>query len=81
MLYQLTDPDQKMYTMQTFSNQTTLAELPDLGSILTLPEGWSYSTQTPNVTTYVATQDNIAYLVRDSLQNSYQCSSANCYSS
>lgn len=79
MMHQLTAPDDKVYTMQSFSSQTQMDELANLGSILTLPKGWSFSTLVLDDTFALSTQDNIAYIIRDSLQNTYQCSSANCY--
>jgi hypothetical protein len=44
---------------------------PDLGSVLKLPPGWSYSTKTLT-TTLKLNSNGLAYVVNDKLGDSYQ---------
>lgn len=74
-VFELTDPDGNVYMMQSYAQivdpSLTLADLPGLGTRLSLPEGWSFSTRTLDAG-YRLEADGVAYVVRDELQNTYQ---------
>ncbi|MEM7323320.1 MAG: hypothetical protein AAF531_09560 [Actinomycetota bacterium] len=75
-VYELTDPDGNVYTMQSyalFEDPTLTAEdLPTLGDRLEMPEGWSYSTRVAEEDFVVALAPDGALVVNDELGNSYQ---------
>lgn len=74
-VFELTDPDGNVYMMQSYAqivdSSLTLADLAGLGSRLSLPKGWSFSTRTLDAE-YRLEADGVAYVVRDELQNTYQ---------
>jgi haloalkane dehalogenase len=74
-VYELTSPSGVVYVMQTYSLQVdpglTEAQLPSLGSRLSLPSGWHYKVVTPKKDLVLATSGK-AYVLQDNLENSYQ---------
>jgi hypothetical protein len=74
-VYELTAPDGTVYVMQSWSQQVepTLDEaaLADLTPLLTLPEGWTYSTRVLTTELRVETVDQAAMVLQDDLRNSY----------
>ncbi len=74
-VYELTDPNGATYVMQSWSQQVepTLeeADLAGLGSRLTLPTGWTYSSRVLSETLEVVTVDVPAQVLQDDLRNSY----------
>lgn len=74
-VFELTDPEGHVYMMQSYAQMVdpalTLADLPDLGKRLALPQGWSYSTRVLDAD-YRLEADGVAIVVRDELQNTYQ---------
>ncbi|MEM9565457.1 MAG: hypothetical protein AAGA93_22735 [Actinomycetota bacterium] len=75
-LYELTDPEGNVYTMQSYAlfvdPTLTAADLPTLGERLELPEGWSFSTRVAEEDVVVALALDGALVVNDELGNSYQ---------
>ncbi|MEM9563643.1 MAG: hypothetical protein AAGA93_13540, partial [Actinomycetota bacterium] len=75
-LYELTDPDGNVYTMQSYAlfvdPTLTPADLPTLGDRLEMPEGWSFSTRVAEEDFVVALAPGGALVVNDELGNSYQ---------
>jgi hypothetical protein len=71
----LTTPETDVYVMQSYSQiadkSLTIDDLPDLGSRLALPPGWTY---TPRELTedLVLDSGGLAYVVNDEFYNSYQ---------
>ena len=49
----------------------TADDLPKLGARLKLPKGWSFRTRTLEAD-YALKADGVAYVINDSLYNSYQ---------
>ena len=74
-VYELTSPDSSIYTMQSFSLivslDLTADDLPNLDSILQLPNGWTYQARTLS-DELVLTADGEAFVVTDDLGNTYQ---------
>jgi len=74
-IYELTDPDKNVYVMQSYSTQLnpalTLQELPTLAQTLTLPAGWTFSSETLTEQLNLVT-GGTAYVVNDNFVNSYQ---------
>ncbi len=74
-VYELTDPTGAVWVMQTYSQITdptlTQADLPGLGSRLTLPAGWTYRARTLTKPLVVATTANAAHVLQDNFENSY----------
>jgi hypothetical protein len=74
-VFELTGPDGSVYVMQSYAQigdkTLTYQQLPDLGSKLQLPTGWSYKsvtlTQTLNLNS-----NGLATVVNDNLYDSYQ---------
>ncbi len=75
-IHELTDPDGRVYVMQSYSVQIeptlTIDRLADLGSVLTLPAGWTFSSRTLTADLDVLSTDGLATVVQDDLQNTYQ---------
>ncbi|MEM9745756.1 MAG: hypothetical protein AAF945_03600 [Actinomycetota bacterium] len=75
-VYELTDPDGNVYTMQSYSHivdtSITAADLPTLGDRLELPEGWTFSSRVLDEPLVVELADGGALVVNDDLRNSYQ---------
>jgi len=74
-VFELTDPDGNVYMMQSYAQivdrNLSYKGLPDLGSTVDLPAGWSYASRTLTED-YDLTADGLAYVVNDNLANSYQ---------
>jgi hypothetical protein len=74
-VYELTSPEGDVYIMQSYSQikdkSLTLDDLATLGSKLSLPEGWTYSTRTLTED-YELVTTGLAYVINDDLYNSYQ---------
>ena len=74
-IYKLTDPDGNVYVMQSYSQSAdttlTIKQLDDLADKLTLPAGWSYSTETIDQELQL-NSNGLATVVNDNLYNSYQ---------
>lgn len=76
-LYQLIDPQGRIFVMQSFSQEIaplTFADLPTLGSRLDLPDGWVYREAVPTERVDVVAVDGVAQVTQDELKNSYQLS-------
>lgn len=75
-VYELTDPEGYVYTMQSYARivdpALTAADLPTLGDQLELPEGWSYSSRVLEEPLQVELSPDGAMVVTDDLRNSYQ---------
>ena len=73
-IYELTSPEGAVYVMQSMSQMVdpdlTLADLPDLGSRLDLPEGWTYQPRRL-ITDLVLTVESEVRVLVDDLQNTY----------
>lgn len=74
-VYELTAPTGEAYVMQSWSQTVdpTLdeADLPELGTRLALPAGWTYSSRTLTSPLRVDTTITAARVLQDDLQNSY----------
>jgi hypothetical protein len=74
-VYELIDPDDRRWVMQTSSLTVdpTLspADLPALAARLTLPSGWRYQARTPSSAIRVDTSTTDAQVIQDDLANSY----------
>lgn len=74
-VYELTSADGTTYVMQTYSVQNdptlTEAQLTDLGTRLTLPAGWTYSSRILDEPLKVQTATTAAHVLQDDLGNSY----------
>jgi hypothetical protein len=74
-IFELTDPAGNVYVMQSYAQivdkTLTYAQLPSLANKLQLPQGWTYSTETPGQN-FELVATGIAYVVNDDLANSYQ---------
>ncbi len=75
MIYKLIAPNHDVYVMQSYAQivdpHLQLADLPNLGSRLKLPQGWSYQTQVLTQPLKL-TANGIAYVLQDDLRDSYQ---------
>lgn len=73
-VYQLTSPGGATYVMQSMSQivdpELTIADLPNLGSRLALPEGWTYRVNR-RITDLVLAVDKEVFVLQDELQNTY----------
>lgn len=69
------EPSARVYIMQSYSRivdpTLTMNQLATLGSKLDLPDGWTYVVETPASETVLAS-GGTAYVIQDSLQNTYQ---------
>jgi hypothetical protein len=74
-VYELTSPERDVYIMQSYAQITdkdlTLDGLASLGTKLSLPDGWTYSTRTLEEDFDLVTT-GLAYVINDNLYNSYQ---------
>lgn len=74
-VYELTSPEGDVYIMQSYARiadkDLTLDDLASLGSKLSLPDGWTYSTRTLEEDFELVTT-GLAYVINDDLYNSYQ---------
>lgn len=75
-VYELVAADNRVYIMQSYSQQTKAdlseAELPNLGSLLTLPDGWTFRSRTVDTTLRVHTPGIYAVVIQDDFSNTYQ---------
>ena len=75
-VYELTGPDGSMYVMQSYSQQMapdlTLADLPQLGDRLALPDSWTFTSRVLTEDLTVEDTDGVATVVQDELANTYQ---------
>jgi len=74
-VYELTAPNGDDYMMQSYAQivdpKLSTDDLPKLGARLKLPKGWSFRTRTLDAD-YALKADGVAYVINDSLYNSYQ---------
>ena len=74
-VYELTSPEGDVYIMQSYAQvkdkSLTIDDLASLGSKLSLPEGWTYSTRTLTED-YELVTTGLAYVINDDLYNAYQ---------
>ena len=73
-VFELGGPDGHVYTMQSYSVQAHAqdeATLPSLGSVLTLPAGWTFTTRTLAADLSVKAVDKKATVVTDDYKNTY----------
>jgi hypothetical protein len=74
-IYELISPAGETYVMQSYSQivdpNLTLADLDTLGSRLTLPQGWHYTTEVL-AQDLVLKANGVAYVINDELLNTYQ---------
>ena len=74
-IYELISPAGETYVMQSYSQivdpNLTLADLDALGSRLTLPQGWQYTTEILDQD-LVLNAEGVAYVINDDLLNTYQ---------
>jgi hypothetical protein len=74
-IYELIDPDDRHWIMQTWSQTVdpalSLADLPGLAERLSLPSGWRYAARTPTSALHVDTTNTDASVTQDDLANSY----------
>jgi hypothetical protein len=74
-VFELVDPQGKIYDMQSYSTQKVMqtpADLANLGSKLTLPAGWSWRTRTLTQDLTITAVDGIGIVVQDDDDNTYQ---------
>ncbi len=75
-VFELTDPDGKVYVMQSYSLMIdptlTIDGLTSLGATLQLPAGWTFSTRVLDADLNIVDVDGFAPVVQDELQNTYQ---------
>lgn len=74
-VFELIDPDERTWVMQTWSQTVdpalTLDDLPGLGARLALPEGWRYRDRILEQPLRVDTSTRKASVLQDDLANSY----------
>ena len=74
-VYELVRPDGVAYVMQALCTgvdaSLTIENLPELGSKLQMPPGWTYRTRILDEDLIVDTSDHFATVVQDELENSY----------
>lgn len=74
-VYELTSPDGAIYTMQsvllTENPDLSVENLPSLGSVFSLPEGWTYEARRLNEELILIVEEE-AIVMRDDLGNTYQ---------
>lgn len=78
-VYQLIDPDGSVYFMQSYSIQKQKQDpgsLENLGSKLSLKDGWKFRTLKLKKDFEVAAENGVAFVVQDDFDNTYQKSSA-----
>ena len=75
-LYILEDPEGKCYVMQSYARivdqNLGLEDLPGLGERLNLPSGWTYKTHTLTEDFALPSENGVARVLQDDLDNSYQ---------
>lgn len=71
-------PDKKTWVMQSYATEVdptlTLAKLPQIGSSLKLPPGWTFEvkTLTEDLTIDPRNANGVAHIIRDALHNVYE---------
>lgn len=78
-VFQLIDPDGSVYFMQSFSVQKkeqTMDSLAALGTKLQLPKGWQFRTVTLTKPFELKAENDVAFVVQDDFNNTYQKSTA-----
>jgi len=77
-IYTITDNTGLVYVLQSYSIQThpeqTIDTLVKLGSLLSLPSGWSFSYQTITSDVNVVAINGVASVIQDDYLNTYQLS-------
>lgn len=74
-VFELVDPDGKIYDMQSYSTQKTPqteADLAGLGAKLKLPAGWNFRSRTLSSDLLVSAVGGLATVVQDDFGNTYQ---------
>ncbi|MEO1435593.1 MAG: hypothetical protein AAFV80_08670 [Bacteroidota bacterium] len=81
-VYMLEDPTGKCFIMQSYSqkidNNLQLEDLPILGNRLQLPAGWNYRSAILASDFALESQNGVAELVSDELENAYQYLPTGC---
>ena len=76
VVHELVTPDGTTYIMQAYSQikdpNLQITDLDGLGDRLELPKGWTYRTRTLDAPLDVVSQDGVATVIQDELQNTYQ---------
>lgn len=74
-VYELTSPDGDVYIMQSYAQiedkSLAIDDLASLGSKLSLPDGWAYTTRTLTED-FELDSGGLAYVINDDLYNAYQ---------
>lgn len=74
-VFELLDPQGQRWVMQSWSRTVdpalSLEDLPDLGTRLQLPDGWSYRTSTLATALRIDTTTEDAHVTQDNLGNTY----------
>jgi hypothetical protein len=74
-VYELVEPNGTVWVMQTYSQikdpALSMVDLPDLASRLSLPTGWTYRVRTLTHPLVVATENQPAQVLQDTLEDSY----------
>jgi hypothetical protein len=76
-VYEIVDPNGRIFDMQSYSTQKTSQtqdSLANLGTALTLPAGWSFRTRVLDADLQVTAVNQVATIVQDDFQNTYQLS-------
>lgn len=75
-IYELTDPEDQRYIMQSFSrivdSELQLSERATLGGRLQLPAGWSFSSPVLGAPFQLPAINGVADVLQDNLANTYQ---------
>jgi hypothetical protein len=74
-VYELIDANGEVFVMQSYSTQKapqTEQSLTQLGTTLKLPKGWIFKTGTLRKAQSIQVIDNLAIVVQDNLENTYQ---------
>jgi hypothetical protein len=74
-IFELVDPDGKIYVMQSYSIQKTnqtQETLADLGAKLNLPKGWTFRTRVLKKDAYLTPLNKSAVVLQDDNLNTYQ---------
>lgn len=81
--YILEDPSGRCYIMQSYSQKVDtnlqLEELETLGNRLNLPSGWSYKSVVLENDFFLESQNGLAEVVADDLENTYQYANGICF--
>ena len=74
-MYELTSASGEVYIMQSYSRivdpELSIDELADLGSRLTMPAGWTFSSRVLDAD-YELVSEGTAFVIQDDLSNTYQ---------